>query len=225
MLLCLDESEPGTTHVLGGLLVPLKVFSELEKKIIEFRVKNKLFGELKWSKVTPKYFDKYKDFSDIFFDSKDVTFHSICYRPVVANAKAKAAYVLVRTLTWKINNAHLGDNLFILFDSDGEPSKHLLKDVREYAAKDPRFKCKINFCHDVISHCYGIMQLADVILGSVSTSVNKDAKRNVAKTDLLEYLVKRNNNIPLDYRLESFPQLYQQKIHFFDPNDYIHVNH
>src|SRR4030042_6705480 len=104
MFLAFDESERCSKNIFGGILLPEKELPDLEKEWTILRLKHKLFAEIKWENID-QYYQRYCEFIDLFFNKDNITFHSICY----CNEKKKynAAYVLIRTITWKMQNEGL----------------------------------------------------------------------------------------------------------------------
>lgn len=51
----------------GGVLVKNKDFDKVNKALEDKKAGLNLFGEIKWTKVTAPYLDKYKQMMDLFF--------------------------------------------------------------------------------------------------------------------------------------------------------------
>ena len=130
--------------VLGGVLISEKKLPEFEANFVRLRVQHKLFGEIKWQRID-QYHDRYCDFLDLFFDEKEMTFHSICYRRSGTD-KYRAAYALIRTITWKMQNAGINEPLYVLFDNDGRLGDTEAREIRKIAKNDRRFKQELEFC-------------------------------------------------------------------------------
>lgn len=200
--------------VLGGVLIPQEEVPLLERDFVSLRIKHKLFGEIKWQNID-KYYARYLEFIDLFFEYK-ATFHSICYR--VHTKKYRAAYVLLRTITWKIQNAGLSNSLFVLFDNDGSLGQLETKTIGEIAPKDARFKRQLEFCSQGSSHVLGLLQLSDLLTGAVCSVVNKN-KLSAEKQKVVDHITKKNQGIPLDWSSIKLPGLNDFKIHYLDPNN------
>jgi hypothetical protein len=171
MFLAIDESESLSKKVIGGILLPLANLPDFEKKIVECRIKHKLFGEIKWDSVDKAYIDGYLDVINCFLTDSKVTYHSMCYRD--RSLKYKAAYVLIRTICWKLWNAGIRESLYILFDNDTNVGATETQIVRRFLNNDSKIKQKIEFCNQGVSHVLGALQVADIITGSVCFTVNK----------------------------------------------------
>jgi hypothetical protein len=213
MFLAFDESERCSKNIFGGILLPEQELPDLEKEWTILRLKHKLFAEIKWSSID-QYYKRYCDFLDLFFSKKHITFHSICYRRT--NQKYNAVYVLIRTITWKMQNAGLNEPLFILFDNDGSIGEKETLEIKKIAKVDGAFKQKVEFCNQGTSHILGILQLADVLVGSICSKVNSELV-NKEREFIVKY-IESKNKLPLDWSSERLPKLYEYKIHYFDPD-------
>lgn len=218
MFLILDESEEHQKKVLGGLLISEKILPNFEADFVKLRIKHKLFGEIKWNRID-QYHQRYCDFIDLFFKEKNITFHSICYRREGVD-KYKAGYALIRTVTWKMQNANINESLYVLFDNDGSLGNKEAREIRKIAEKDGRFKQKLEFCSQGTSHVLGAMQISDLITGAVCSTINLGTI-SMYKKKVLDHIISKNNGDSLDQAKISLslPKLNDFKIHFFDPND------
>ena len=131
MFLILDESEEHQKMVLGGVLLSEDILPDLEADFVKLRIKHKLFGEIKWERID-QYHKRYCEFLDLFFNEKGITFHSICYRRGGTD-KYRAAYALIRTITWKMQNAGINEPLYVLFDNDGKLGDKEAREIRKIA--------------------------------------------------------------------------------------------
>src|SRR5579875_1129070 len=70
-LIYCDESEKSGelfTNFYGGALVRSTDYHEVVGALEQYKAENNLMGEMKWTKVTAPYVDKYKGLMDVFFD-------------------------------------------------------------------------------------------------------------------------------------------------------------
>lgn len=211
MFLAIDECLVGRKKIVGGLLTKTDNVSLIEKDFTDLRIKHKLFGEIKWNHIS-NYVDRYCEFIDLFFSDNDSTFHSICY----TKSKYKAAYSLIRSITWKLANKGVKEPIYVLFDNDGNIGSLETKKIKELADKDGRFKCPVEFCSQGVSHVLGILQLADLLTGCVSVEANKFTI-NPNQQTFLEHVKKRNDGDLIFYS-PNLPKLDDHKIHFLDPD-------
>jgi len=215
MFLILDESEEHQKMVLGGVLLSDDDLPSLECEFVKLRIKHKLFGEIKWNRID-QYYKRYCEFINLFFDNKKITFHSICYRRGGTD-KYRAAFVLIRTVTWKMQNAGINEPLYVIFDNDGNLGDTEAREIRKIAEKDPRFKQKLEFCSQGTSHLLGAMQIADLLTGAVSSTINSDSV-SVERSSVVAHITTKNKGIPLSWASLTLPKLFDYKIHFFDPD-------
>ncbi|MBI5530402.1 MAG: hypothetical protein HY918_02785, partial [Candidatus Doudnabacteria bacterium] len=199
--------------VLGAFALPTNLLADFECEFIKFRIKNKCYAEFKWSKVTPTYVNKYKEFLDLFFSNSKATFHAICYR--TRSQKFKAAYLLLRALARKIILAKPSSSLIIIFDENQKLGVVETKKIKEFAKKDLYFKLPIDYCNQTSSHTLGVLQIADILSGALATKINGGDISKPHK-ELLSY-IESHNTVPIDWSNPSFPSLYDYKMHFFDP--------
>lgn len=215
MFLILDESEEHQKMVMGGVLISEKLLPELEADFVKLRIKHKLFGEIKWNRID-QYHVRYCEFVDLFFNKEEATFHSICYRRGGTD-KYRAGYALIRTITWKMQNAGINEPLYVLFDNDGNLGDKEAREIRKIADKDPRFKQKLEFCSQGTSHILGAMQIADILTGAVCSSINNE-NLEPNRDYVRKHITKRNNDVDLGWASLTLPKLNDLKIHFFDPD-------
>lgn len=214
MFFAIDESEESKKMLLGGILISKDKIPDFERDFVFLRIKHKLFGELKWQNID-QYYKRYIDFIDLFFEY-DATFHSICYRNF--SKKYHASYILLRTVTWKLQNAGLDNSLYVLFDNDGSLGNLGTKTIKEIAPKDSAFKRKLDFCNQGTSHILGILQIADLLTGAICAKIN-EITLSKEKQAVINHITQQNNGIPLNWASLKLPKLNQLKIHYFDPND------
>ncbi len=211
MFLFLDESTEYKKNILGCLVVPKNIVSTIEKQFVDLRIKHKLFGEIKWTNIN-QYYQRYKDFLDIL-DEKRITAHTLAY--TISSKKYNAAYSLIRTVAWKLENINNTSSLNILFDNDNELGKIESKKIGKYLGIDSKVTQKINFCNQGVSHVLGCLQLVDLITGAVAKVANK-INCGIQKEEIVRHLIKKNDNVPLNFTHNSLPGIYKYKIHHFD---------
>ena len=212
MFLIFDESEEGREKVLGGVLMPESMLPSFEAACVSLRIKHKLFGEMKWTKVKrDQYHKRYCDFIDLFFQEKRMTFHSIFYGE---GEKYLQGYVLIRNITLQMERAGLNEPLYVLFDktSNGQPE---VEKIRRKAERDLSFRQELIFCGQCDSHMFASLQIADLIAGAISATVN-NKKMSEQKTFLREYIEEKEGKA-LDWSTDDIPVLGEYKIELFDP--------
>lgn len=174
---------------IGGIWIPKEYRTTLKVELKKIQSKHNVKGEWKWKKVSPAYFELYKDIIDYFFSANYIRFRVIL---IEAN---------------KVNNYHFHNN-------DAELSfykfyyqliKHWIFDFNEYYIfadlKENRNKGRLNELHKVLDNSnllsgvkqvQGLpsqeslgIQLADILTGLVVSKFNNehtgDAKKNLIK--------------------------------------------
>lgn len=213
MFLAIDESMTARGNgVWGGLLLSDEAFKNFEADFLLLRLKHKIFGEVKWAKISSVYLESYLSFVDLFFDTDTVTFHAFRFR--LRKQQYNAAYTLIRQVTWKLENSGINEPLWVLFDKDGALGAMETKKIREFASVDRRFKQELAFCEQGSSHVLGCLQVADILTGAMRSSLYGASG---AKKQVYDYILNRNEK-PLDWAMnfKRLPSLYDHKIHYFD---------
>mgnify|MGYP001021838431 CR=1 FL=1 len=223
MFFSIDESCDNQTKILGGVLSPNDNIPEYEKKFAQLRIENKLFGEIKWGEID-QYAERYVKFLDIFLDDTTSTYHSICYRD--NSGKYHAAYSLIRTVTWKIENycrkindfTYMKEPFYVLFDNNESEGQIGTSEIKEINPRDPNFKIPLDFCNQGTSHIIGHLQLTDLLTGAVSYRVN-NLSPNKNQARIIDHIISKNQGIDLNFSANKLPGLYEYKIQMFDPDN------
>ncbi len=223
MFFSIDESCQGHIKILGGVLSPINAIEEYERIFARLRIENKLFGEIKWGEID-QYADRYLKFLDIFLDDKASTFHSICYRE--SSSKYHAAYSLIRTVTWKIENhckqtkdfSYMIEPFYVLFDNNENEGQVGTMEIKDINPRDPKFKIPLDFCNQGTSHILGHLQLSDLLVGAVSYRVNNFAA-NENQEIVINHIISKNEGIDLNFSSSKMPRLDEYKIQMFDPDN------
>ncbi len=213
MFLGFDSSEEYSKKIFGAVSIPQQEIPELEKEWTKLRIKHKLFGEIKWCNIDKNY-RKYFDFLDLFFREKKANFHSICFRG--KNQKYQSAYMLIREISWKMKKSGVAKPLFILFDNDGNIGKKETTVIKDYLDKDKRFKLNVDFCNQGASQVLSLLQITDLLTGATASKVNK-IKVNAEQLAIINF-IETKSNTPLGWSSERFPDLYEFKMHHFEPD-------
>jgi len=214
MFLYIDETEQGNRFVIGATVCSKDLLPLFEKECTKIRIKNKLFGEVKWSKLTNVYYDAYIDFVGEFFNCDNTTFHSVCYDNTFD--KNKIIYILIKTICWKISISGNTKPLFILLDNNCIIGKEQIKIIQKYLKKDHKIRQDINFLNEGNSCILNISQINDLILGAIGCKINNLASVKYKK-DFIGYLEDKNKH-PIDYSTTNMPKLCDFKIHYFKPH-------
>lgn len=191
MLITCDESIDCTIKIVGSISVPFEDFFLYEDYVNRERIKNRVFGELKWQKLgeTGKYYDFYLSAIKKLFENDNVIFHSNSYR----GNKYKAGYALIRSVSWKLSNMGYKDNLGILFDEEGQRGQMEVRYSRKVLNKDPNIQSDFIFCEQLDSKMFNILQITDLLTGCVAYKKNSEElqtknKLNSVKEEFIKTL-------------------------------------
>lgn len=229
MFLALDECKGNDFVTIGCVCLPKVKLSNLEKNFIDSRVTERCWGELKWSKVTENYLEKYKNLSDVLLSDSEVTYHSWTYKKPSAIVRARhygigtsqddviyrQAYLLIRNVIRKCKNSGYDGAFYIVADESGSGQEEYKK-TNELLRNDTniRGKTTIEFCSTGNSAALGSLQVADLCTGAV-TSYYEANLRNEANQKLVEHLVELNSKVPLTFNPARLPRLQDYKMHHY----------
>lgn len=228
MFLALDESLGTTYNTISCVCLHEETLVELEKNLVKFRLDNKLWGELKWQKISSRYTDKYIQFLEHYIGAAGVTFHTWTFKKPTRKElidhydsdKSKIVYVqaflLIRSVIWKHRNSGYKGSYYILADSTEERGIYEYKTTNRLLRNDRRIfpKAEIDFCSTGASHICSALQIADLLAGATNhkyelCSTGFEAGQN----KIIDYLEEKNNNVPLNLSAPKLPKLYEFKIH------------
>ena len=228
MFLFIDESVASKHIVHGCLCVERDALPELESKLLNRRIEDKLWGELKWTKINELYTTKYEQCLKNYFSDKRVTFHAYIYPKKHPLAKFmselkgpgrhfRQVYPLIRSVIWKCQKHGYEGNYYIIADKIAG-GKQGYAQISEYLQRDGRVnpRPEFDFCTVANSSIVGGIQIADLCSGAVSASYSKttsSARRGVVAC--LESLSGKAYLAEAD--TGQLPTLYAKKIHVFAP--------
>lgn len=197
ILILSDESTKYSKKIVGAISISLDAFYSLEKWILEYRIENKIFGEIKWEKVKCKgrYFNCYLEIIDKVLNTPGVRFHSDSY----SGGQYEASYALVRSISWKLTNCGYRGDVGILFDEKDSAQVDITRDL---LSGDSRFKHNVIFCTETDSKVFNTMQVVDLICGSLSYKINCVLKSgcdtNSAKVDFIKSVESIDTGLEMD---------------------------
>jgi len=197
MLFLCDESTDYKIKIIGTISISDKSFLEFENYALEQRIKHKVFGEIKWQKVGcyGKYFDFYVDLVRKLFTFPEVRFHSNSFE----GHQYRAGYALLKSVIWKLQNAHIYTDILILYDKSNSSE---IKTMKDYLRKDREIKRKVEICEEIKSETFVTLGVVDILAGCTSFVLNKVAETtksesNIVKADFVSRLENEvNNGIP-----------------------------
>lgn len=207
-----DESGISTDrHMLVGATVVRRVFVELfYRKILEFRERNSMHAELKWSKVSNQKIAEYKELVDLYFefiDRRAISFHTTTFDnhmwdhtrynqsdPDIGISKLYYQMLLHQVIGWYGDLA----TLYICLDRrlSTTPLDKLHRILNAGASRDYKLTfgpVRVLTAKD--SKKDDILQINDVILGAVASHKNgrhKQPGARAAKVELAKYVLKKS---------------------------------
>lgn len=226
MFLALDESFEGDYCSIGCVCLPSDKLPELEHRASQYRLKERLWGELKYSKITNTYLQKYIGFLEVVFSFEQLTFHSWTYKKPSAEeirdfylneagtVMYRQAYLLLRSIIRKNINSGYRGSYYILPDTSE-------RSIREYAttqkllASDSNINPKpsIDFCSEGNSAVCSALQAADICTGAVQSLYSSAASSKDCVKSIVDSLQTINSGVPIDNSPTRLPALADYRLH------------
>lgn len=206
IIFCDESAEKGTyySHFYGGALVRASDREMIEDVISAKKAELNIKGEVKWTKITANYKDKYIELVDMFFD--------LIERGLV---KIRLMFTQNINVVYDLDDEKLDNEYFLLYyqfvkhafglrywnaadphavahvsvyldDPPQNPGKfHNFKNYMASLSDYPVFsRAKVRIAYEditgVSSHHHGIMQCLDIILGGVQSRLNEVHTKPVA---------------------------------------------
>jgi hypothetical protein len=196
-----DESESKGRHFsnfYGGALVSSEHIDQVRADLAEEKKRLNLFGEVKWSKITVNYSDKYISLLDCFFDLIKATKVKIRIMFTQNTVKARGLtkghmknqyailyYFFIRHAFGLIYSPRILGGVKVRVYPDEMPlSASQFADFRRYVVKlgaRSEFRSLgITFAAEditeVISHDHNVLQCLDIVLGAMNFRLNDKHK-------------------------------------------------
>lgn len=204
--------------VLGAIWCPAEKVHDISIRIREIKKHHKMKSdfEVKWTKVSPAKAQLYLDLMDYFFDDNDLHFRAL----IVPNKSLLQHEAFGQDHdTWYYKMYF--EMLKVIFSPEAQYRVYLdIKDTRSKAKVDKLHEVLCNNLYDfsrqiiqrvqtVRSHEVEILQLADLLIGTVSY-VNRGLTQNAAKAALVNRMKKRSH-----YSLTRSTLLREEKVNLF----------
>ena len=199
MFIACDESMEWKRKVIGAISIIPEEAADFEKECFKLRFKHKVFGEIKWTKVVEenKFYDFYKSIIELLLSYSSVRFHSNSFK----QSQFKAGYVLIRSISWKLQKLGYTGELSILFDEAGELGRQEITITSECLKNDTTVKLPIRMCHQGNSTIINLMQATDLIVGAMAYKLaiknGQITNRCGAKLSFIEFLESFDGNMDL----------------------------
>ena len=231
MFLVIDESKGEQSTTVGCLCLPDSDFAKAETAILDGRVRERCWGEIKWQDTRDDYAAKYTGIlADYFGSSNKITFHSLTYKKLDLQAKNRLKrlfpdrslseerildrriYLLIRAVIWKCSLAGYESDYYIIGDRRGGDDNSVYHTIGDFLAKDKRVRVKPHFCSTGTSAVLGSLQIADLCAGAVASCYEADYHQIDTK-QLKEKLIEVNKGIELTYSPPRLPKLHDYRLH------------
>lgn len=215
---CHLEKDCQKTMVLGAVWCPLERTRQISARLREIKVNHGLPPgfEIKWVKVSPAKVQFYVDVIDYFFDDDDLHF-----RALIAPDKSKLRHDAYSQTHDDWYYKMYFDMLKVILQPDARYRIYLDYKDTQGAAKVARLHNVLcnnmyDFSREIIervqlvrSHEVEILQLADLLIGTVSY-VNRGLSTSAAKTRLVDRMRERSG-----YTLTRTTLLREDKVNLF----------
>ena len=181
---------------IGSLWIPRTTRDSMSKTLKAIKRENKLNGEVKWHKVSDKVWKHYAKLIDYFFEQNEMRF-----RVIIVDQER------VRYDTFHLSDPELGFYKFyyhmlhkwietgkeylILLDFKNNKGASRFSELRNVLVNKFRGVSHIRDLTVVDSHQSHLMQLCDLLTGSVAADFNSDIKPASAKRLLASYIASK----------------------------------
>ncbi|MCC6411602.1 MAG: DUF3800 domain-containing protein [Saprospiraceae bacterium] len=176
---------------IGGIWIPSDFRHNLKMGLNTIKQKHNVYGELKWKKLSPMYFELYKDAIDFFFQTDYIRFRVIViqankvdhYKYNNADAELgfyKFYYQLLHHWIYDFNNYD------IFLDHKINRNKGRLKEL-ERVLDSSNLTSDIKQVQGLPSEQSVGIQLADILTGMVFSKLN-GAKPGSSKYNLIQHV-------------------------------------
>lgn len=179
---------------IGSLWVEETKKAIVAEEFKQLRYKYKLYGEIKWKKVSPNQISFYKELIDLFFkynNTEELKFRCICINShIIDNKKYNNCdgelgfYKFYYELLYQWINCY--NNYYKIYcdkkNSEDNNRRTTLKEILNNVVG--KKVLQVQSLHSVSSP---MIQFTDFIIGLTITKMNKAVKENSTKADLIRY--------------------------------------
>jgi len=188
----LTRKEAHLYSAIGGIWLPDTNRIDLKNSIKAIKEKHGIHGELKWKKLSPRYFELYKDIIDYFYKSDYLRFRVI----LIESSKVdhirfnntdpelgfyKFYYQLLHHWIYDFNSY----NIFVDLKINRDKSR--LKELRNVLDLS-NLTSGITQVQGLPSEQSAGIQLADILTGLVASKFNSEIKQGSAKDSLIQHI-------------------------------------
>ena len=193
---CLEAFSKKEAHNyigIGGIWIPSENRKDLKSSLIKIKTKYSINREFKWNKISPHYFNSYKDIIDYFFTSNYLRFRVIIIESErVDNYKFhnsdselsfyKFYYQLLHHWIFDFNNYD------IFLDYKLNRNKGRLNELKK-VLQNANLTSNIRLVQGIPSEQSLGIQLADILTGAVTAKFNNNSTSK-AKLRIIDHIEK-----------------------------------
>jgi hypothetical protein len=183
---------------IGGIWIPAEYRNDLKNAINTIKARHHVFGELKWQKFSPAYFNLYRDLIDFFLSNENIRFRVVLIESdkvdnIQFNNKDpelgfyKFYYQLLHHWIFDFNTYD------IFVDHKINRDKGRLKELRN-VLDNSNLTSGIKQVQGLPSNQSLGIQLADFLTGMAVAKFNQELTSR-AKLDLIEYFEKKYKSL------------------------------
>ena len=194
MIFCDESLSKGEfySHFYGGVLVKSRDYNAVNKELEAKKTELNLFGEIKWTKVTAPYLEKYKQMMNLFFafmgqnKLKMRVMFQDTKQTLPSQEKARQYHLLYYQfikhafgLAFHSNNPKRSTNLKLFFDEipDTRPQNDEFKSHIQYLQelnlfRTAKIRIKVDDIAEIDSHKHVLQQCMDIVLGAMAFHLN-----------------------------------------------------
>lgn len=212
----LSQKKAHLFMAIGGVWMPSENRQEFKEGINNIKEKHNITGELKWNKVSPAYYNLYKDLIDFFFTTEYLRSRvMVVESDKVDNIKfnnADAELGFYKFYYQLLHHWIYDFNIYSIFvDLKVNRDKTRVKTL-ENKLDLANLTSDIKFIQSLPSHESAGIQLADFITGLVAAKFNKEIVSE-AKKGLIKYI----EETYLNKEISHTPK-YEEKFNVFKIN-------
>lgn len=216
---CHLENDGKKAMVLGGVWCTAEKTKQISERIREIKEKNGLSKtfEIKWTKVSPAKLNFFLSIIDYFFDDDDLGF-----RCLVIPSKEEINHKKFGQIHDDWYYKMYFDMLKVIFDPENKYRVYL--DIKDSKSADKVRKLHEVICNSLLdfnrnivgrvqnirSHEVEILQVADLLIGAVSSMYNLGEKASASKKEIIKRIKERSG-----YSLDKSTLYRENKFNFF----------
>jgi hypothetical protein len=170
---------------IGGVWLPASYRNVFKEKMNSIKKKHNVFGELKWKKLSPAFYELYADVIRYFYHTEELRFRTIIIKSETVNNihfNAKDAELGFYKFYYQLLHHWIFDfnNYNIFLDYKINRNKGRLKELENVLSASNLTSCIKQVQALYSTESLGI-QLADILTGMVLAKFNKEIKSTAKK--------------------------------------------